>query len=131
MSTTTTKQVHLGDLHSDHTVWLNTLEHYKLEIGLFEKRLGDIATRNTRTEVLAELEHFQNQFIRQREVIDELRHALKQHENSLELEVREHPIAVEHRLFADHTDHRDAMVTFEKLYRELREEFMHWLAKRM
>ena len=80
---------------------------------------------------MAELEHFQNQYIRQREVIDELRHELKQHENALEKEVRDHPIAVDHRLFVDHTGHREEMATFEKLYRELKEEFMRWLAKRM
>ncbi len=51
--------------------------------------------------------------------------------STAEKEVREHPVAVDHRLFKDHTAHREAMVTFEKLYRELKDEFMHWLAKRM
>ena len=98
---------------------------------IFEKRMGEIAERNTHTEVMAELEHFQNQYIRQNEVIDELSHELKQHENGLVKEAKEHPIAIDHRLFNDHTGHREAMRTFEKLYRELKEEFMAWLVKRM
>jgi hypothetical protein len=131
MSTTTEKRVHINDLHSDHMIWLNTLAFCKEEIGIFEKRMGEIAQRNTHQEVMAELEHFQNQYIRQREVIDELRHDLKQHENGLANEAKEHPIAIDHRLFHDHTGQRDAMRTFEKLYRELKDEFMAWLAKRM
>ena len=120
-----------SDLHFEHQVWLNTLQFCKDEIAIFERRMGELATRNTDKALLAELEHFQNQYIRQREVIDELRHELKQHENALEKEVRDHPVAVEHRLFHDHTTHREAMATFEKLYRELKTDFQHWLAKRM
>lgn len=130
-TTATTKRVYITDLHSDHVLWLNTLAFCKEEIAILERRMEEIAARNTGAEVMAELEHFQNQYIRQREVIDELRHELKQHENLLEKEVREHPIAVDHRLFTDHVEQRENMKTFEKLYRELKDEFMHWLAKRM
>ncbi len=131
MNTATQKHVHIADLHNDHKLWLNSLSFYKEEITILEHRMEEIAQRNTGTDVMAELEHFQNQYIRQREVIDELRHELKQHENQLEKEVREHPIAVDHRLFADHTEHREEMATFEKLYRELKHEFTQWLTKRM
>ena len=93
--------------------------------------MEEIAKRNTANDVMAELEHFQNQYIRQREVIDELRHELKLHENGLAKESIEHPVAIDHRLFADHTTHRDAMETFDKLYYELKHEFMQWLVKRM
>jgi hypothetical protein len=130
-TTATTKRVYITDLHSDHVLWLNMLAFCKEEIAILERRMEEIAARNTGTEVLAELEHFQNQYIRQREVIDELRHELKQHENLLEKEVREHPIAVDHRLFTDHVEQRESIRIFEKLYRELKDEFMHWLAKRM
>lgn len=131
MSTLTEKRVHIGDLHNDHTLWLNTLDFCKQEITILEHRMEEIAKRNTVKDVMAELEHFQNQYIRQNEVIDELRHELKQHENALEKESKEHPVAIDHRLFTDHTGHREAMVTFEKIYRELKEEFMQWLVKRM
>ena len=131
MTTTTKKRVHISELHNDHKLWLNTLAFCKEEITILEHRMEEIAKQNTAGEVMAELEHFQNQYIRQREVIDELRHDLKQHENALEKEVRDHPIAVDHRLFADHAGRREEMATFEKIYRELKEEYMRWLAKRM
>lgn len=129
--TLTEKRVHLQDLHSDHQLWLNTLRFCKDEITIFERRLEDIAKRNTVSEVMAELEHFQNQYIREREVIDELRHDIKQHENHLEKFAIEHPVAVDKVLFADHSALRERMRTFEKLYHELKGEFMRWLVDRM
>ncbi|MFN8351483.1 MAG: hypothetical protein U0U25_08485 [Flavobacteriales bacterium] len=131
MSTVAEKRVHLIDLHSDHELWLNTLRFCKDEIGIFEKRLEDIAKRNTGRDVMAELEHFQNQYIREREVIDELRHDIKQHENYLQQYASEHPVAIDHVLFKDHAGLRDRVNTFEKLYHELKAEFMRWLADRM
>ncbi|MCB9194167.1 MAG: hypothetical protein H6597_06505 [Flavobacteriales bacterium] len=101
------------------------------EIGIFENRLEDIVKRNTHTEVMANVEHFQNQYIRQREVIDELRHDIKQHENILEKESIERPTAIDHRVFEDHTQLRDRMETFERLYHELKDEFQQWLVKWM
>ena len=129
--TLTEKRVHLQDLHSDHQIWLNTLRFCKDEITIFEKRMEDIAKRNTVSDVMAELEQFQNQYIRQREVIDELRHDIKQHENHLEKFVKDHPVASDHVLFTDHSGFRDRVHTFEKLYHELKAEFMRWLADRM
>ena len=112
-------------------MWLNTLQFCKDEITIFERRMGELATRNTKTTLLAELEHFQNQYIRQCEVIYVLRHDIKQHENFLEKESIEQPTAIDRRSFTDHTELRNQMETFEKLYRELKDEFYRWVAKSM
>jgi len=125
------KRVHMADLHSDHQLWLNTLRFCKDETIIFNKRMEEIARRNTGREVLAELEHFQDRYIRENEVIDELRHDIKQHENILEKESKERPVAIDHRLFSDHGELRDRVETFEKLYKELKDELHRWLAKRM
>ena len=130
-ATQTAPTKRIGDLHFDHMEWLNALRFYKEDIGILEHRLEDIVRRNTKNEVMAELEHFQNQFIREREVIDELRHDIKQHENLLEKESKEHPIAIDHRAFTDHTDLRERMETYEKLFRELKGDYHRWLAKRL
>lgn len=133
MSTTTTPKAktHLADLHFDHMEWLNSLQFYKEEFSIFERRLEEIVRRNNKHEVLAELEQFQNQFIREKEVIDELRHDIKVHENFLAKESKEHPVAIDHRQFGDHKVLRDRFHTFEKIHGELRAEFRKWLAQRM
>jgi hypothetical protein len=133
MSTTssTATRLRISDLHLDHKEWLNALRFYKDELAIFEHRLEEVAQRNTKQDVMAQLEHFQNQFIREREVIDELRHDIKARENEVEKEHKDNPVAIEHRWFNDHADLRDRFQTFERLYTELKGEFRRWLAERL
>lgn len=122
---------HYSDLHFEHKVWLNEMQFYKDEIRTFHSRLEEIVGRYTDKTVLAQLEQFQNRFIREKEVIDELHHDIKQHENYLELEIAKAPVASEHRLFNDHGVLRDKMSSFSKLHMELKQEFFGFLSKWM
>jgi uncharacterized coiled-coil DUF342 family protein len=122
-------KTHISDLHSEHTEWLNKLSFNKDEIQTFNNRLAEVIKANNTIEVAANVEHFQNQFIRQREVIDELRHEIKQYENSLIMQVEANPVASDHRIVVDHPGLRDQMETFERIYAELKIEFNHFLSK--
>lgn len=122
-------KTHISDLHSEHIEWLNKLAFDKDEIQSFNKRLGEVIKANNSTDVAAHVEHFQNQFIRQNEVIDELRHDIKQYENSLATQVEANPVASDHRFAVDHPGLRDQMDTFEKIYKDLKNEFTSFLGK--
>jgi hypothetical protein len=63
-------------LHLEHRQWIAELNFYKEEIRIFESYLENVVNRNTAIEARAQVEHFQNQFIREKEVIDELKHKL-------------------------------------------------------
>jgi len=96
--------------------------------------MEEVKQRNNRPDVEAGLEHFQvryvsHQFIRQHEVIDELRHEVKAHEKELEKEAKDNPVAVDHRHFTDHSGLRDRVEIFEKIYMELKSDFYRWVAK--
>lgn len=126
------KKYHLTQLHAENKFWVTELLFFKDEITYFETQLARIITNNTAQEVLVKVEHFQNQFIRQREVIDEVKHNIKASENELQAFATSHnEIAIGHALFADHVELRDEMDTFKKLYGELKDEFRHFLAKWM
>ncbi|MDP4150369.1 MAG: hypothetical protein Q8927_14485 [Bacteroidota bacterium] len=56
--------------------WKHELSSIKQEIRHFEKHLEQLSTKRLPKELLAQVEHFQNQFICQKEVIDQLRHDL-------------------------------------------------------
>lgn len=129
MSTSPTPSIRIGDLDLELKNWLDTLRFYREEIMVFEHHMEALAQRAHPQEELARLEHFQNQYIRQREVIDELRHDLKQHENRLEEEPRDQPIETDHSCSTGHAALRDRMLTFEKLYKEVKEEFVGWLSR--
>ncbi|HRK26656.1 MAG TPA: hypothetical protein PK239_05120 [Chitinophagales bacterium] len=121
------KHIFMKDLHFEHKIWLSELAFCKEELKIFKERLGEVAMKNTGHEAMAQVEHFQNQFIRQTEVIDEYRHEIKQHENFLEAEALKHPTAIDHRHFPDHKGMRDDMDVFRKLYADLKHEFMNFL----
>jgi len=126
------KKYHLTQLHVENKFWVTELLFFKDEIAYFETQLARIITNNTAQEVMAKVEHFQNQFIRQREVIDEVKHNIKASENELQaFAISHNEIAIGHALFADHVELREEMDTFKKLYSELKDEFRHFLAQCM
>lgn len=118
-------------LHSDHREWLNKLDFYKDDIPVLRKRLEEVVVKNTDHEVLAMVEHFQNQFIIQRNEIDEFRHAIKEHENVLQTAVNANPTAYNRQRLADHPEMKERMERFEKIFQEFRMEMLKFLAKYM
>ncbi len=118
-------------LHSEHQEWLNRLSFYKDDIEVLKHRIEEVAVKNTKTEVLAMVEHFQNQFIIQRNEIDEFWHEIKQHENEIEKEAEKNDVALNRRRLADHPAMRERMERFEKIFHDLRVELLNFLSKTM
>ena len=122
-----TGQKYLHELHAEHREFLSTLNFAKDEIKTFNNRLSEIVTANSKTEVLAQVEHFQNQFIRHNEVIDELKHEVNEHEHQIAQLAESNNVATDHRKADDQVELREKMVTFSKIYDELKQEFKRFL----
>ncbi len=120
-------KVHIHDLHFDHVNWLNELNFYVNELEIFQKRLDELASHNTGEEVRKGISHHQNQLIIQKEQIDILSHELRVHEQSLGTYAKEHPVAIDHKLFGDHTGLRERMERFTQIYQEFRSEFRRFV----
>lgn len=131
MTTTKEAQKHLDVLHFEHERWGKQLAFYSDELKSYKNRLEEIANRYTDGEVLAQLEHFQNQFILQEEVIDTLNHEINTHEDALVAEAKENMTAVNRRFFNDHGELRDKMETFVKIFNDLKNNYMRYLGKYM
>jgi len=76
----------LSDLHAEHADWQNQILGFRKEISSMNDKLGVIVSKHSPREVPAQAEHFQNQFILQRDVLDIMRHDFKQYENKIESE---------------------------------------------
>lgn len=117
----------LLDMHAEHNEWQNKIRFYRDELKQFNGKLSDVVSRGTNVESLTSVEHFQNQFILQNEVLDIMRHEFKQHENDIEaLQNAERPAV---SLSANHINQREKLQHFEKLFHELRNEFGNFLNK--
>lgn len=131
MSTATKKHVYLRDLHYEHRLWRNELSFYKEELNILEERLKEIIDKNYDHEVEANVESYQNRFDLQRDHISELKHRVKKHEQYLASYAEDHPIAVDHAYFTDHTQLREDMDRFRELYMELKVAFNRFAVRWM
>lgn len=122
-------KVHLTDLHNERNNWNQSIAFWKDDMASMQNRLETIASANSKTEVTAQVEHFQNQFIRQREVLDILKHDIHEAEAEMARAVEANPVATDRKTAPDHANLRDQVVTFEKLYAELKTEFNTFAAK--
>ena len=116
------------ELHSDHIEWWKILCAWQEEVKGFERRLADVLDRKPGSNIQAQVEQFQNRLIREQEVIDELQHLVKTHEDPLERKDREFPLIAAEAPFRDHVDLRTRMRRAEHLHAELRLDLMQWAA---
>ena len=122
------KRAHMGEIHQNFATWMKNLTFFKDEMATWQNRLDEVASRNNNPEILKHVEHFQNQFIRQREVLDILNHDLKLADAALAQNAAENPVASDRRLFDQPEGLQDQYLTFEKLYGELKSNFEKFLS---
>lgn len=125
------KHIYLKDLHEEHKAWLNEVKLYDEEIASFENRLGEVVTKNTNKDLLANLEHFQNSLIRHKEVNDQIKHDINKHEQELAQFAEQNQVALDRKYFEDHPDLRENVQMERKLFAELKDELNNFLAKSM
>lgn len=120
---------HISDLHFENKVHFNQLVFYRQELELLRNRLEELAAHNTKTEVAARIEQFQNQFIRQHEVNDELRHKITVHQEKLVNYAKENPVAIDRVLFDDNDSLADEITRYGELYKDMKDGFYRFVAE--
>ncbi|HEU4903950.1 MAG TPA: hypothetical protein VFT06_14190 [Flavisolibacter sp.] len=116
--------ISIPKLHLEYRLWMNELSYCKQEISIFESHLEELVGKNNDMVARAQVEHFQNQFIRQKEVIDELKHKLNVSERQLAGFVKElSGMGLESIKMDNHGNLREDMKMFRQIYNELKDEF--------
>lgn len=125
------KAIYINDLHFEHEQWNSELDFQKDKLNSFKNRLEEVASKWTDHDVLAKVEHFQNSFIRHKEVIDTIEHNINGHKSSLVQRAKDNPTAIHHEHFDDHTAMREEIEMQRKLFGELNAEYFRFLTKTM
>lgn len=120
-----------NQLGIEHTEWLKSLDFYEQELDILEERLAEVGGKNNSIESRSGLEHFQNQFIIQRNNISRLKHSIKANDHQVYVDVKEHMGKAETSRFDDHGKIAEDVRVFENIIRDLRQEFNVYLAKWM
>ncbi len=117
--------------HEENKQWMNSLLFYKDEIKIMNGRIGEIASKNTSKEVLAQIEHFQNQLLIQSNQLDRLKHSINLDNDIINNEIKKNSTAIDHRSIADHAAIREDMADFENIFKSLKGELNTFLSKWM
>lgn len=123
-----TEMMNAQQLHVDHKLWENELNFFVDELKIFEKRLSELVSKNNDREMLAKLEHFQNQFIRQKEVLDHISHDIKVHEQQIAGALLNNK-DISPDLKEAHGKVAEQMADYRRIYGDLKYEFQHFLLK--
>jgi hypothetical protein len=117
-------RVYVKDLNFDHELWDNEMKFYRNELEIFEHRLEQDVVRLTEQQALRELEHFQNQFIRQNEVLDILNKKVRKNRKNIARNSVDGIVPNEHELMVNYKSLRDEFEVFEKIYYNLKVKFL-------
>jgi predicted secreted Zn-dependent protease len=115
-------------IEKEHFTWLKHMDFYKVQLSQMEKELQSFAKESSSKKVSPRIEQFQNQFIRQREVMDVLRHNIKQHENEIERMTRFALEYLRDRVTKDHMVLRAEYRRFIELFISMEQDFHDFLA---
>ncbi len=119
------------DLHFEHQQWRSEIAFWEDELKSFKNRLSELVMRWTDKNVLAQLEHYQNEFIIHQEIIDTLQHDINLHEtNMAELSIRDED-SIDTTFAKKHLEFRNRMEAQRQIYADLKSEFYKFLAKYM
>jgi len=90
-----------------------------------------LVTRWTDKEVLAQLEHYQNEFSLHEGVIEDLLKAIEEHETRIAGQSKEGQDALDTAMIKKHLEFRNKMETQRQIYADLKKEFFRFLSKYM
>lgn len=116
----------IAQVHKSLITLNNLIGFYYDEMLVYERRLEEVVKKNTGKDILAEAEHFQNQFIVQKEQLDILKHEINLKKDEI-ARMMEAPAYAARRL--DDGGLSDKLNDVEKNYSETRSRFYRFLAE--
>lgn len=119
----------IESFHNKLKEWDKVIGFYVVELRGFEKRLEEVVQANCKKDVLAEAEHFQNQFILQKEQFDVLQHNIHVEEAKIKAEVLSSETPINIPVTPTQVTLTNKMQIAEKIFEETRRSFYHFICK--
>ena len=120
-----------SNMHFEHVQWRRELFFWEDELKSFKNRLSELVIRYTAKDVLAKLEHYQNEFILHGGVIDDLLEDIEAHEIRIAAQTKAGQDVLDTVLVKKHLEFRNRMETQRRIYGELKKDFYRFLTDYM
>ncbi|MCX2738996.1 hypothetical protein [Pontibacter anaerobius] len=123
-------EVSLEQLHSESTTWLSQIDFWRVELGFFQRLLERVAARMPTEEDKKRIDHFQNLiFYFKGELLDELRHNVREHEQYLGYQLDQRAPFNEQIYRQVHKKYEAKMDAFERDYRDYKRDLYRFAGK--
>ena len=122
---------HISHITSEYADWLRAISFYKEEISILKNRLAEVSFKNSKPEVKADVEHYQNQFILQNDNLDVLAHDVREHEKHMSADAERLAQHLSNHTLAEHDNMRERYQVLEKIITDLRHDFNKFLCRYM
>lgn len=120
--------VHLHLICED---WLRELAFFKQEIAYLRKRLEEVASKNTKQEVMAEVEHYENKFKIMSIHVDELHHDVNLKNEALKKEASGKPNYISVKMIDEDENLIDLMHDTSSDFHQTKKEYYNFLSRVM
>jgi septation ring formation regulator EzrA len=121
----------ISNLGTTQSEILKGLDFYKDEIRLMEIRLVEVAAKNNQFEARQGIEHFESQFLIQRNNIGQLRHRINEYNHEAASDAAMHQGRIKKELLSRQEILQQEYKAIEKVISELTHEFRRFLSKWM
>jgi hypothetical protein len=109
--------------------WSSSTDFYLADLAILQERLNEVADKNTKEPILASVEHFQNQFIVQKDNLQVIKHKINVQKDRLEAEVKKLASFADLDIVDMQHFLRESIHLNEKIFLELKHSFYRFLAK--
>ena len=115
--------------HKELKEWRSSLDLFMQELKSYNNRLNEVAGQNNKEMVLKQVEHFQNQFIVQKDNLETLLHEIKIQEQNIAEDVKRDKILDDTDIIGNQSFLREKVHTSEKIFVALKHDFYSFLAR--
>lgn len=126
-----TEVIFNSDLHFEHKLWKGELLFWEDELKSFKNRLEELVNLWTDKIMLAQLEHYQNQFLIHENTINEIQECINAHEINIAAHSKKEEDVLDTMLIKKHVECRNHIETQRHIYSDLKKEFFRFLSKYM
>jgi hypothetical protein len=122
-------KVSLHNIYDECNSQMRVLDFYKIELKYLQKRLDEVAKKNTDKEIMAQVEQFQNQFILTKENMDVLNHSVKALLKNVEKLIKQKPTHFDEKSISGSGKNSQRVHDVEKQFAQMKLRFNKFLSK--
>jgi hypothetical protein len=108
--------------------WIKSIEFYEDELKVLEGRLQEVVSKNTGEKIRASVEHYQNQYILQKEQFEKLMHDIRKQKDAVDKNVQQGDRSVKPGVQEKQILLRDKVQTAGKIFTDTKQQFYRFVA---